>query len=63
MGARCRSGGNRIILGFGMITRITYKERSLEAAGVRQGEKKAAMGMERSRWFKRYLGAELMESE
>lgn len=21
------------------------------------------MGMERSRWFKRYLGAELMESE
>lgn len=48
-------GGNRIILGFGMITRITYKERSLEAAGVRQGERNA-MGMERSRWFKRYLG-------
>lgn len=44
MGARCWSGGNRIILGFGMITRITYKERSLEAAGVRQGRKESGNG-------------------
>lgn len=44
MGTRCQGGGNRIILGFGMIALITYKERSLEAAGVRQGRKESGNG-------------------
>jgi len=39
MGTRCQGGGNRIILGFRMITLIKYK-----AAGVRQGRKESGNG-------------------